>query len=218
VPEWDDLRKEFFDKAYALRGLDQLRLKTHLINGQELPWTPGEHEGPDVYVKDIVPATTTPRFSGNAVNAYKDGMMLYSPGILPVTGYDPVKLYWGENAIPLDELPFLLPLKRRALFGVKEPFDRVLFAAPYPRAHDVDRALSRTAYSTDGKIWKAVHQLLIIDDPDADPGTLPDRIPVHVFGLKSDDMGWLWHSTRTPADRLVLRLKKVTDKLLLTSP
>lgn len=216
--EWDDLKSEFFDKAYKLKGLDQVRLKTHLVNGQELPWTEGDHRGPDVFVNDVVPALTAPGFSGSATDAYRDGMMLYSPGILPATGYDPVKLYWGENSIPLNELPFLLTLKRITFFGVKEPFDRVLFAAPYPRAHDVDRALSRTAYSSDGKIWKAVHQLLIVDDPDASPGTLPDRIPVHIFGLKSDDTGWLWRATRTPSDRLVLRLTKVTDRNQLTSP
>lgn len=183
------------------------------LDGQELPWQDGVHRGPDVYDPNVDYDEGRWTLTGMSKE-----YTLYSASILVSVGlhFDPVALYWEENALSAAEAPFELVLDRPVLHGLPPPFDRTLYACPEPYANGLLTFLDRTAVTIEGAHYETVRQMLpVVDWPlVSKTSVVPVKLPtvtVAVYGLASKDVAIYWKPVRGVND-LSLVSRKLEPK------
>lgn len=190
---------------------------TTLIGDTELPYQSTEgSSGPSVVTSEVPPpASAAPARQFCLADLYRDGLMLYHPGLVPLLlQYDPVQLLWAESQWPETETPYRITLPPETMAGAPRPYDGWLFAAAPDYAPWILRYLGRMAFSdpTTQQVWRTVHQIGVLTDPLAPPGQTPGRVPVHLFGLENDNEAWLWR-VNSPSDQpRRVRLERVRPK------
>lgn len=173
------------------------------VGSSELPWPEGEHPGADVRSDDVDPLTG--RRARWTLSGMANDHRFFSAVVVNHLGlsFDPVALYWAENALPPRESPLWLDLGRVVLKGLPPPLDRVVFACPAAHAPGLFTFLDRFSARRPDGVWDAVHQRLeLVDWALVDSLTVvppkPPTVPLELYGVAGPAGGFAWTPPEDP--------------------
>lgn len=191
--------------------------KPQFVGSTELTWPVGTHDGPTLYLDDIMPAVKVDKSIAKATLAdiIRDGYTLFSAGVLQTAGlpFDPVAACWSEEGLPMSEAPILIELQVSMLRGLASPLDRYVFGVRGEYAEKLFRYLDRMSIVAGGDSYEVARwRLFMLDVIKVSKMTtktaIPPIVPIQLYGLVSSSEVIAWKQPTDPWTQPCLLTRK----------